>query len=59
MAIAAADVEAFIQAVLAELRSPKPPAVRVVRVTALLAETERKLDGSAMLQRRPRTGRLR
>ncbi len=50
MAITTADVEAFIEAVLTELRSPKRPSVRVARVSTLLAETERKLDGMPMLQ---------
>jgi transcriptional regulator NrdR family protein len=54
MPITPADVEAFIEVVLAELRSSKPPAVRIARVGTLLAEAERKLDNRAALQPRSR-----
>lgn len=38
------EVAAFLDSVLAELRAPKPAAVRIVRVTALLDAAEAKLD---------------
>jgi hypothetical protein len=44
MSVRSEDVAAFLDAILAELRSPEAAAVRILRVTALLDATEAKLD---------------
>lgn len=56
MRIAPDDIAAFLDSVLAELRTPKPPAIRIVRITGLLETAERKLDQRAFLS--PKPGKL-
>lgn len=44
MPIAADDVAVFLQSILAELRAPRPAAVRSVRITTLVETAERRFD---------------
>ena len=58
MPVSPKDLAAFLESMLAELKSPKSAGVRIVRITALLEKTERTFDQRAFFGTKasPNTG---